>query len=125
MTEAVEQIIQSPEPTKKKKSSLGVFLILLILLGLIWVLVRPGVYTIQPIGALPDGVTVIYFGRGSEMPFFSSPDGLCLDVVGEFSLLCRMSAMAGASELSERIIIRLPYSRWAYLQSTGGLEFEN
>jgi hypothetical protein len=58
------------------------------------------------------------------MPFFSSPDGLCLQIQGSVSLLCRGAALAGVSDLSDRIIVRLPYSHWAYLQSTGGLEFE-
>jgi hypothetical protein len=35
-----------------------------------------------------------------------------------------MAGMAALGDLSDRIILRLPYSRWAYLQSTGGLEFE-
>jgi hypothetical protein len=124
MTDAVDEITQVVTPEKKKKNSFGLFLLIIIIFVLVWIFVRPGVYTIQPIGMLPDGVTVIYYGRGAEMPFFSSPDGLCLQELGEVSLLCRMSAMAGSTELTERIILRLPYSHWAYLQSTGGLEFE-
>ena len=99
-------------------------LILLIALGGIWFFVRPGVFTIQPIGALPEGITVVYHSRGPQMPFYSSPDGLCLQIQGSVSLLCRMSAMSVVDEFSERIIWRLPYSEFAYLRSTGGLQFD-
>lgn len=87
-------------------------------------LVRPGVFTIQPIGAVPDGVTFIYHSRNPEMSFFSSPDSLCLKTQGSVSLLCRGTALAAANDLTDRIIIKLPYIHWAYLQSTGGREFE-
>ena len=90
----------------------------------VWFLIRPGVFTIQPIGALPEGVTFLYHSRNPSMPFFSSPDGLCLKMQGSVSLLCRATAISSAVELTDRIIIRLPYSHWAYLRSTGGREFE-
>jgi hypothetical protein len=112
--------IITPKHRKKKRA----FWIILALVFLAWVLVRPGVFTIQPIGALPEGITLVYFGRGSEMPFFSSPDGLCLQMQGKVSLFCRAEALSAATELKERIILRMPYSRWAYLRSTGGLEFD-
>lgn len=89
-----------------------------------WIGLRPGVFTVQPIGALPEGITFIYHSRGPEMPFFSSPDGLCLAINGGVSLLCRMAALGAADELQDRVLIRLPYSRWVYLRSTGGLEFD-
>jgi hypothetical protein len=118
-------------PRQKKKgcliSGIGcpVFVIaILVVFVFAWVLVRPGVFTIQPIGAVPDGITIIYHSRSTEMPFFSSPDGLCLQIQGGVSLLCRMGALAGFAELTDRIIIRLPYIQWAYLKSTGGLEFD-
>lgn len=109
-------------PQKKKKGK-GC-LLLIALLILLWVLVRPGVFSVQPIGAIPDGVTFIYHSRGSAMPFFSSPDGLCLLIQGNVSLLCRMTTLASASDLTDRIILRLPYIHWTYLRSTGGLEFD-
>jgi hypothetical protein len=109
-----------------QKSQKGLYSIIAIigLLVLVWFLVRPGVFTIQPIGALPEGVTLIYHSRGPEMPFFSSPDGLCLKMQGSVSLLCRGAAMAGAAELTDRIILKLPYIHQAYLVSTGGMEFD-
>ncbi len=98
--------------------------VLLVLAVLIGVLGRPGVFTVQPIGSLPEGVTIIYHSRGRDMPFFASPDGLCLEMQGSVSLLCRGAALAGATELVDRTILRLPYIHSAYLLSTGGLEFD-
>ena len=89
-----------------------------------WWIVSPGVFTVHPMGALPQGVTVIYYGRGPEIPFFASPDGLCLQRQGSVSLWCRLGAMLGMAALKDRIIVRLPYSQTAYLWSTGGQTFD-
>jgi hypothetical protein len=67
---------------------------------------------------------VIYHSRSPEVPFFSSPDGLCLQTQGSVTLLCRGVALGAVDEITERIILRLPYSHWAYLQSTDGQEFD-
>jgi len=79
-----------------------------------------GFYTVQPIGALPNGATAIVW-RASGDPFFNSADALCLERMGGVSLLCRGMAMAEAP--TDRIILRLPYFHFAYTMSTGGKEF--
>jgi hypothetical protein len=117
----------SDTSTTPKRGSRGCLVALaLIILGLVilWYLVRPGVFTIQPIGALPEGITLIYHSRNPEMPVFSSPDSLCLEMQGSVSLFCRAAALSAAGDLADRAIIRFPYSHWAYLRSTGGLEFD-
>jgi hypothetical protein len=80
-----------------------------------------GFYTVQPIGALPEGSTAIVW-RATGEPFFNSPDALCLERMGGVSLLCRGMAMAQAP--TDRIILRLPYQGWAYSASTGGQNFD-
>ena len=80
-----------------------------------------GFYTVEPIGALPEGGTAIVW-RASGEPFFNSPDALCLERMGGVSLLCRGMAMAQAPV--DRIILRLPYQEWAYTASTGGQTFD-
>ncbi len=80
-----------------------------------------GFYTIQPIGAIPDGATAIVWREDSE-PFFNSADALCLERMDGVSLMCRAIAMGQAP--TDRILIRLPYLSWAYLQSTGEREFD-
>lgn len=112
------------ETKQKSRKGLYITIAVIVLIILAWVVIKPGVFTIQPIGALPDGITLIYHSRSSQMPFFSSPDGLCLQMQGSVSLLCRGAAMAAVEELADRIIIRLPYIHQAYLLSTGGKEFD-
>jgi len=97
-----------------------------LILGLVGVFVALsyvfcGLYTVQPIGALPDGATAVVW-RASGEPFFNSADALCLERMGGVSLLCRGMAMAQAP--TDRIILRLPYQHWAYTASTGGQEFD-
>jgi hypothetical protein len=124
--QVAEPVVEQNVPKGRKKNYIPntVLAVVLGVVALAWILIRPGVFTIQPIGALPEGVTIIYHSRSSEMPFFSSPDGLCLQMEGQVTLFCRMAALGAAADLTERIIVRLPYSHWAYLRSTGGLEFD-
>lgn len=112
------------EGKRSGRRGLAVLLVAIAVILAAWFLVRPGVFTVQPIGALPEGVTFIYHSRNPDMPFFSSPDGLCLQMQGSVSLLCRGVALGSVEALTDRIILRLPYSRWAYLRSTGGREFD-
>ncbi len=119
---AQESLVE--QASRRRRKEIYVALGIVLVLATAWFLVRPGVFTIQPIGAIPEGITIIYHSRNPEMPFFSSPDGLCLKLQDSVTLLCRMVALGAVKELSNRIILRLPYIHWAYLLSTGGLEFE-
>jgi hypothetical protein len=123
-----EEIVAGPtvEGEQPGKTRIGLYVVagILALVVLAWLLVRPGVFVIQPIGAIPEGITIIYHSRNPEMPFFSSPDSLCLQIQEGVSLLCRMAVLGGVEEITDRVIVRLPYSHWAYLRSTGGLEFD-
>lgn len=83
--------------------------------------VEVGFYTIQPLGALPQGITLIVWRHGDE-PFFNSPDAMSLKKTGKVSLLSRGVALANGP--ADRIIVRLPYVRSFYLLSTNGQEFE-
>lgn len=89
--------------------------------ALLFVVSQIGFYTIQPIGALPQGVTLVIW-RGAEEPFFNSPDAICIKVQGGVSLFCRIMVMSNVP--TDRIIARLPYIELAYLISTGGYTFE-
>jgi len=84
-----------------------------------------GFFVIQPIGAIPDGVTIMYFRLGLNVSFISSPDGILIDSDQDVSLLARMIIMGKFGEIvNERKIVRLPYSETMYLISTGGKEFD-
>lgn len=85
-----------------------------------------GVVVQQPIGAMPDGATIIYWRVGLARPFVESADGLQLERTGKVSLLGRAMALKVlAEELEGRRIATLPYSEWLYLRSTGGVSFED
>jgi hypothetical protein len=110
----------STVPVRKSHTGLA---ILLVAAGIILVILctQVGFYTVQPIGALPNGITLLVWRHAGE-PFFNSPDALCLERVGGVSLLCRASALQAAP--IDRIIARLGYWEFAYLQSTGGVTFD-
>jgi hypothetical protein len=95
--------------------------VLLVLVGIVVIYSQVGFYTVQPIGALPEGATVLVW-RASGEPFFNSPDAECLRIQGGVSLLCRGIALGNAP--LDRIILRFPYTDWAYLQSTDGMVFD-
>jgi hypothetical protein len=80
-----------------------------------------GFYSVQPIGVLPDGVTLVVWRQSGE-PFFNSADAMCLQRTGGVSLICRIAALGHAPK--DRIIMRLSYWDFAYLQSTDGAKFE-
>jgi hypothetical protein len=60
----------------KQGKVIYIVVIIIVIIALVWLLVRPGVFTVQPIGAIPEGVTIIYHSRNSKMSFFSSPDSI-------------------------------------------------
>ena len=102
----------------KRRSSPWAYIVLGIILLL--VVSRMGFYTVQPLGALPKGITLLVW-RSSGESFFNSPDATCLHAQGGVSMLCRGIAIGQAPV--DRVIVRLPYMEWAYLASTGGSTF--
>jgi hypothetical protein len=107
------------QPQKSHKGRLIAVVVIAAILAILYTQV--GFYTVQPIGALPGGITLLVWRQSSE-PFFNSPDGVCLQRIGGVSLLCRLAAFNAAPV--DRIIARLGYWEFAYLQSTGGLIFD-
>ena len=76
------------------------------------------IFIIPPIGAVPEGRTVI-ITRLNKTEFIDSPDGMCERMQGGVSLLCRGMVMRAVINKST-ILLRLPYSSWLYSISTGG-----
>ena len=84
-----------------------------------------GIFVTQPIGAVPEGVTVVYWRVGLDLPFIVSADGMALEATGGVSILTRGILLGQLAEtIADRRLANLPYSRWLYLRSTGGREFE-
>src|SRR5262249_35773285 len=111
--------LKSYQMTKTSKGFLITFVI-----GLIFYF-SFGFFVVQPIGAIPEGVTIMYFRIGLNVTFISSPDGILIDSDQDVSLLPRMIILGKFGEIvNERKVMRLPYSQTMYLVSTGGREFE-
>ena len=55
----------------KKQKKAKWWVIIVLLLSILWFIVKPGIFTIQPIGAIPEGITIIYHSKNPEMSFFS------------------------------------------------------
>jgi len=84
-----------------------------------------GIFVIQPIGAIPDGATIVYWRSGLNIPFVASADGLLEDSGAGVSLLGRGLILAELAEpIKEREIFRFGYSETLYLWSTGGKKYE-
>jgi hypothetical protein len=98
---------------------LVVLLIVLIATGTI-AYTQLSIFSVQPIGAVPEGRTVLLL-RNGPMEFIDSADAICMRTTGSVTLLCRGAVLGRVS--SSPILLRLPYQRWLYLISTDGREF--
>ena len=79
-------------------------------------------FVIPPIGALPEGRTVI-ITRLNKTEFIDSPDAMCERIQGGVSLLCRGTVVSAALD-QPAALPRLPYSSWLYSISTGGKSYD-
>jgi len=105
--------------TRKTNPGCVILLILVFIIGYFLI----GFYSIQPIGAIPDGVTLVIFRAGTQLQFFDSADAMCERTMGGVSLLCRGMAISAIVENDVPILVRLPYIHQFYLFSTGGFEY--
>lgn len=76
------------------------------------------IFVVQPIGAIPEGRTLIVLRQG-QLKFIDSADAICARIQGGVSLLCR-GATLGSVAQNTTILARLPYSETLYLWSTDG-----
>jgi len=86
-------------------SGLAVFLAIAWLAGI-------RILVVQPIGALPDGATIILYGPRA-LAFVDSPDAFCMRHQGEVTLLCR-GVTLGAIGKNATVLVRLPYIQPLY-----------
>jgi ascorbate-specific PTS system EIIC-type component UlaA len=80
------------------------------------------IFVIQPIGAIPEGRTIL-ISRLTNLHFIDSPDGVCGREMGGVSLLCR-GMVAGRVAEKATVYARLPYSAALYNISTGGKSYD-
>jgi hypothetical protein len=96
--------------------------VLVLLLALILVVfatsTQVSIFVIQPIGAIPEGRTIV-ISRMSNTRFIDSADAVCMHVQGGVNLICG-AAILGAIGREAYLYARLPYSQTLCLWSTGG-----
>jgi hypothetical protein len=80
------------------------------------------VFVIQPIGAVPEGRTLV-ITRLNTMHFIDSADAWCERQTGQVNLLCRGIVMARVADQAT-ILVGLPYSETLYEISTGGETYD-
>lgn len=103
-----------------KKSAIAVIAFVAVLVVLVYTQLT--VFVVPPIGAIPEGRTVVIL-RLNKTEFIDSPDAMCERIQGGVSLLCRGLIMGAVAEKST-ILLRLPYSAALYQVSTGGKTYE-
>lgn len=81
------------------------------------------IFVVQPIGAVPEGRTLVLARQpGSPLHFIDSADAYCEREQGYVNLICR-GAVLGAVADSHEVLLRLPYTAWLYSISTGGVRY--
>jgi hypothetical protein len=80
------------------------------------------IFVVQPIGALPEGRTLV-ITRLNTMNFIDSADAWCDRQQGGVSLFCR-AAVLGRVGNQSTILLRMPYSEFLYKISTNGRTFD-
>ncbi len=103
-----------------KQKKVVVLVIISVMITLIYTQLT--LFVIPPIGALPEGRTVI-ITRLNKTEFIASPDAMCERIQGGVSLLCRGMVMGAVVEKAT-ILVRLTYSSWLYSISTGGKSYD-
>jgi len=114
-------IEQDPAGSKRKSTWRWSSAVLLLIAAIV-IYTQLTIFVIPPIGAIPEGRTVIIL-RLNKTEFIDSPDAMCERIQGGVSLLCRGLALGAVGEKSTKIL-SLPYSRTLYLISTGDKTYD-
>lgn len=76
-------------------------------------------------GAIPEGITIVYWRTGLKLPFIASADGILEESGAGVSLLGRGILIGNFAEpIKEKEIFRFGYSETLYLWSTNGKTYE-
>ncbi|WP_207903105.1 hypothetical protein [Rheinheimera sp. D18] len=82
------------------------------------------IFVIQPIGALPEGRTII-MRKLENSQFIDSADAMCERRVGNVNLICRAVTLGSVIKNEDDILMKLPYSEFLYLRSTEGVTYSS
>lgn len=81
------------------------------------------IFVIPPIGALPEGRTLIVARINNKMNAIDSADGICERTGAGVSLMCRAVATAAVLD-SSKVVGQFAYIDPLYLISTNGKRYE-
>lgn len=105
-----------------KKSGFALILLVILAVAIIFIYTQFTIFVVQPIGAVPEGRTLI-ISRLNQSQFVDSADAMCERIQGSVNLLCR-GMVLGAVANNATVYLRLPYSESLYLISTGGKVYD-
>jgi len=93
------------------------------LILLLWIVsTQITIFVVQPIGAIPEGKTLIITRYGA-LKFIDSADAVCQRKGDGVSLICR-AVVLGQVANNSTILLRFPYSETLYLLSTNGKSYD-
>lgn len=90
----------------------GLVLLLVIIFGAMWLVLRPGVFIVDPIPSLPQGTTLIYLNKAAGVPVIRSTESMCTATFGYASSSCMEQAFQEQSSLFQNSLAELPYLAW-------------
>jgi hypothetical protein len=84
-----------------------------------------GIFIIHPMGAIPEGTSIVYLRTELNLPFIASADGILAKSGKGVSLFGRAILIGKLAEpIKEKEIFRFGYSETLYLWSTNGKTYE-
>jgi predicted Zn finger-like uncharacterized protein len=113
-----QKLLGQPDSNLKNSKRTLMICSLIFLSACIFFYTQFTIFVIQPIGALPEGRTLL-IPRLKNFQFIDSADAMCARSESGVSLLCR-GILLGAVAKNSKIYARFPYSEWLYLISTNG-----
>lgn len=90
----------------------GIILLLLIMFGGMWLILRPGVFIVEPTSSMPEGTTLIYLNKQANVPVLRSTGSMCIASFGSASASCREQMLQDQAGLFQRSLVELPYMSW-------------
>jgi len=113
---------EKAEETPRKNRRI-ILLGVLLLVVLIAASTQVTFFVVQPIGAAPDGGTLL-ISRLNRGKFIDSADAMCQRIQGNVNLLCRGMVLGQVGQHAQ-VYLRLPYFESLYLVSTGGKTYQS
>lgn len=104
-----------------KRRTILLLLVAVLLLGFL-VSTQISVFVLQPVGAAPEGRTLV-ISRLNASKFIDSADAMCERIQGSVNLLCR-GVVLGQVGQNATVYLHLPYSETLYRLSTGGKTYD-